>query len=65
MEACADGPGDDYTDSPTKITLERDQAIHSCEQLKKEHIGLRQSFERMYSQALALQRVRYNVLCDQ
>ena len=93
MEACADGPGDDFTDSPTsparicaaqvqqqqmeeqeknkalsdhqKITLERDQAIHSYEQLKKEHIGLRQNNERMYSQALALQQVRYNVLCDQ
>ena len=48
-----------------KITLERDQAIRSYEQLKKEHIGLRQSIERMYSQASALQQVRYNVLCDQ
>ena len=48
-----------------KITLEWDQAIHIYEQLKKEHIGLRQSTERMYSQALALLQVRYNVLCDQ
>ena len=48
-----------------KITLERDQAIHLYEQLKKEHISLRQDIERMYSQALALQ-VRYNDSpCDQ
>ena len=32
-----------------KIIRERDQAIHSYEQLKKEHIGLRQNIERMYS----------------
>ena len=40
------------------ITLEWDQAIH-------EHIGVRQSTERMCSQALAVLQVRYNVLCDQ
>ena len=49
-----------------KIIRERDQAIHSYEQLKKEHIGLRQNIERMYSQAQAQQQVRYNdSLCDQ
>ena len=48
-----------------KIIRERDQAIHSYEQLKKEHIGLRQNIERMYSQLQAQQQVRYNVLCDQ
>lgn len=49
-----------------KIIRERDQAIHSYEQLKKEHIGLRQNIERMYSQAQAQQQVRYNdSLCHQ
>ena len=46
-----------------KIIRERDQAIHSYEQLKKEHIGLRQNIERMYSQAQAQQQVK--LLCDQ
>ena len=43
-----------------KIIRERDQAIHSYEQLKKEHIGLRKNIERMYSQFQAQQQVRYN-----
>ncbi|CAH3180132.1 unnamed protein product [Porites evermanni] len=33
-------------------------AIHSYEQLKKEHIGLRQNIERMYSQAQAQQQAQ-------
>ncbi|CAH3029537.1 unnamed protein product [Porites evermanni] len=41
-----------------KIIRERDQAIHSYEQLKKEHIGLRQNIERMYSQAQAQQQAQ-------
>ena len=44
-----------------KIIRERDLAIHSYEQLKRQHTGLRQSIERMYlsSQAQAQQQVRY------
>ena len=34
-----------------KILKERDHVVQSYEQLKKEHIGLRQNIERMYSQA--------------
>ena len=48
-----------------KITLEWDRVSHIYEELKKAHIGLRQSIESMSSQAFALLQVRYNVLCDQ
>jgi len=41
-----------------KITREREHVIHSYEQLKKEHIALRQNIERMYTQAQAQQQVR-------
>lgn len=41
-----------------KITRERDHVVHSYEQLKKEHIGLRQNIERMYSQAQAQQQAQ-------
>lgn len=37
--------------SQEKILKERDHVVQSYEQLKKEHIGLRQNIERMYSQA--------------
>ena len=34
-----------------KISKERDHVVQSYEQLKIEHMGLRQNIERMYSQA--------------
>ena len=39
-----------------KMSRGRDHVIQSYEQLKKEHIGLRQNIERMYSQAQAQQQ---------
>lgn len=41
-----------------KLTRERDHIIHNYEQLKKEHISLRQNIGRMYSQAQAQQQVK-------
>ena len=39
-----------------RISRERDQLVQRYEQLKQEHIGLRQNIERMYTQAQAQQQ---------
>lgn len=41
---------------------EKDRAIQNYEHLKKEHVGLRQNIERMYSQAQGQQQVHPNPL---
>lgn len=47
-----------------KLTRERDHVVQSYEQLKREHLSMRQNIERMYSQAQAQQRVSYHVVTN-
>ncbi|KAL9962773.1 hypothetical protein ACROYT_G031911 [Oculina patagonica] len=41
-----------------QVSRERDQIVQRYEQLKQEHIGLRQNIERMYTQAQAQQQAK-------
>ena len=47
-------------DEKINALREKDRAIQTYEQLRKEHFSLRQNIERMYSQAHAQQQVHPN-----